>query len=205
MKDSVIFYYEWLPLIANLPNASKLKLYEIILNPDFRDNKIIDDPHLKGVVDFIKIKISQNESKYEKVIETRRLSGAKGGKQKVANASKTKQKVANVADNVNANANENVNERANSSLKLYEFCLLSFKEEDKQAFMEKPDECIPDKFGDEWFNRKGKDPDKMFEAWGKFYRFYTSADNKYPMRNDWETMWINWLTNERIYAVQKKR
>lgn len=109
-KDSVVFYYEWLPLVASLANASKLRFYEIITNPDLRDTIIDDDPHLKGVVDFVKIKIAQNEVKYQETIEKRRLAGSNGGKQKLANASKSKQKLANVADNVNENVNVNVKE-----------------------------------------------------------------------------------------------
>ena len=47
--------------------------------------------------------------KYNNVCEARKLAGSKGGKQKVANASKCKQKVANLAENDNDNDNDNDN------------------------------------------------------------------------------------------------
>jgi len=105
----MIFYYEWLPLIASLPNASRLKFYDIVMNPEKRHEKIEDDLHLKSVIDFVKIKILENEKKYEETIEARKTAGSKGGKQKVANAKgakQKKQKVANVADNENVNVND---------------------------------------------------------------------------------------------------
>ena len=48
--------------------------------------------------------------KYNNVCEARKLAGSKGGKQKVANASKCKQKVANLAENDNDSDNDNEND-----------------------------------------------------------------------------------------------
>ena len=65
----------------------------------------------------------RDEENYKKTCEARRLAGGKGGKQKVANASKSKQKVANLADSdsksdsdsdsKNKNDNKNKNEKPN--------------------------------------------------------------------------------------------
>jgi hypothetical protein len=116
MKKSLIFYYEWLPLINSLPDESRLCFYDTILNPD-RRNSDIQDPHLKAIIAFISSKVEENEDKYQQVIEKRRAAGAEGGKQKAANASKSQQVVAsgsksqqnlaNLADNVNDNVNVN--------------------------------------------------------------------------------------------------
>ena len=52
----------------------------------------------------------RDEIKYNNVCEARKLAGSKGGKQKVANASKCKQKVANLAENDNDSDNDNEND-----------------------------------------------------------------------------------------------
>lgn len=57
----------------------------------------------------IKNYLDRDSDKWEDVIEKRRAAGSMGGKQKVANASKSKQDVANLADNVNVSVNDNVN------------------------------------------------------------------------------------------------
>jgi hypothetical protein len=52
----------------------------------------------------------RDKIKYNNVCEARKLAGSKGGKQKVANASKCKQKVANLAENDNDSDNDNEND-----------------------------------------------------------------------------------------------
>jgi hypothetical protein len=115
-KNSTIFYTEWLPLVASLANASKIKFYDIVLNPEKRDTEINDDPHLKGIVDFVLLKIRENETKYEKVKEIRKLAGSKGGLANARFAKQKKQKEANQAVNVNDNVNVNAKEERKRSL-----------------------------------------------------------------------------------------
>lgn len=55
----------------------------------------------------------RDEESYRKTCEARREAGSIGGKQKVANASKSKQKVANLADNKNKNDNDSKNKNKN--------------------------------------------------------------------------------------------
>lgn len=114
-KKSLIFYVEWLPLINSLPDEKRLQFYDIILNPENRDREIFD-PHLKSIVDFVLLKINDNESKYNEVIEKRKIAGARGGKQKLANATNSKQVQTNVADNVNGNDNVNVKKKEDKKL-----------------------------------------------------------------------------------------
>lgn len=52
----------------------------------------------------------RDDEKYNLTCERRALAGSKGGKQKVANASKCKQKVANVAESVSKNDNDSDND-----------------------------------------------------------------------------------------------
>lgn len=84
---------------------------------------------------------------------------------------------------------------AQEEMKLFDFCLEGFSEEDRATFAKAPEESLPDSFGDEWIARKGKYDEKLWIEWTKFYRFYTSPDTKYPLRRDWITLWINWITN----------
>ena len=58
----------------------------------------------------------RDEENYSKTCEARALAGAKGAKQKLANASKCKQNLANLADNKNKNKNENKNESKNKDI-----------------------------------------------------------------------------------------
>ncbi|NBN88554.1 MAG: hypothetical protein EBV32_05665, partial [Proteobacteria bacterium] len=57
----------------------------------------------------------RDAEKYQITCEARKKAGSKGGKQKVANASKCKQKVAKVADNKNDNKNKNDNDIKNDN------------------------------------------------------------------------------------------
>ena len=56
------------------------------------------DPVIDIVITPFISQFKRDAEKYEKTCKNRALAGAKGGKQKVANASKSKQKVANLAD-----------------------------------------------------------------------------------------------------------
>ena len=56
------------------------------------------DPVIDIVITPFISQFKRDAEKYEKTCKNRALAGAKGGKQKVANASKSKQKLANLAD-----------------------------------------------------------------------------------------------------------
>lgn len=204
MQNSFIFYRSFFEATLPLNDIDKLILFQAITDYALNGKETELTPIPKAMFTLIKPQLDANKTRFE--------NGSKGGRPKTEPKPKDNRKITgaepnknlNLNSNLNSNLNLNKNERVGSALKLYEFCLSGFKEEDRPAFMEKPDESIPDTFGDEWVKRKGKADDGMFNAWGKFYRYYTSSDNKFPERSDWETMWINWLTNERIYAIQKK-
>ena len=61
-----------------------------------------------AIVPFVNQFIRDDEN-YQKTCEARRLAGGKGGKQKVANASKSKQRLAKLADSDNKNDNDSDN------------------------------------------------------------------------------------------------
>lgn len=74
---------------------------------------------LKAVFIPFKNQFDRDTEKYAKKVEVRREAGSKGGKQKVANASKIKQSLANVADNdsVNDSVNDNDSNNTNTALR----------------------------------------------------------------------------------------
>lgn len=69
-----------------------------------------EDINLSGMVKIafspFKNQFIRDDTKYAETCERRAISGSKGGKQKVANASKCKQKVANLADSVSKSKND---------------------------------------------------------------------------------------------------
>lgn len=71
------------------------------------------DPITKVAFSFFKNQFARDQEKYEKTCEARAAAGSKGGKQKVANASKIKQKVANVADSDSKNKSDSDSESKN--------------------------------------------------------------------------------------------
>ena len=97
-KDSFILYTEQKAIIDKLTDEQAGKLIKAIYEY-VATNKI---PQLDSILDLVIIPfttaLDRNKEKYEETCKRRALAGTKGGKQKVANASKCKQNVANVAN-----------------------------------------------------------------------------------------------------------
>ena len=68
-KDSFVFYREWMPLIKTLPDASRLKFYDMLCVYGGGEFPATGDPHLDGVVQFVFTKVSENNAKYTKKCE----------------------------------------------------------------------------------------------------------------------------------------
>jgi len=68
-KDSFVFYREWMPLIKTLPDASRLKFYDMICAYEGGEFPATGDPHLDGVVQFVFTKVAENNKKYAKKCE----------------------------------------------------------------------------------------------------------------------------------------
>lgn len=100
-KRTFVFHLDWAQTLKGQPNDIRLAVYDAII--DYVENGI--EPSQGTAVYlvflFIKQQIDKDAEKYAETCEKRRNAGAKGGKQKVANATKRYQKVANVADNDN--------------------------------------------------------------------------------------------------------
>ena len=63
-NDKFLLYKDWFPLIKSLPDDNRLKLYDMIFEYEGVPIVEIDDPHLKGVYDFIINRINDNNQKY---------------------------------------------------------------------------------------------------------------------------------------------
>lgn len=97
-KNSFVVYHDYREKLQDLTDAQIGKLFRAMLDYSIEEK----EPELTGVLAmafrFIKFTMDDDKVKYKTICEKRKESGAIGGKQKVANASKFKQKVANVAD-----------------------------------------------------------------------------------------------------------
>lgn len=88
---------------------------------------------------------------------------------------------------------EEENRIESKGTRLEDFCKLSLEGEDLVNFISNPENTIPDVFGDIWKERRG-DVDNIWGEWTKFYKYFTSPDAKRPVKKDWATTWINWIT-----------
>lgn len=115
-KNSFVLYTEQKEVIDNLSDEDAGKLFKGIF-----EYALGNEPEFNNLLKLVFIPIRQqlerNAKKYSEIKEKRRIAGAKGGKQKVANlanANFAKQSQANLAvnvhDNVHVNDNDNVND-----------------------------------------------------------------------------------------------
>ena len=91
-KNSFIVYYDWREKFEDLSDKQWGMLIKAILDyeidstmPEFTDSG------LKIAFKIAKVSLDENRGKYQEICEKRKQSGAKGGKQKVANATTVKQ------------------------------------------------------------------------------------------------------------------
>ena len=111
MKNSLVIYYDILEQLKDFSDEQFGCLLRAVINYDRTGELPTLTNELSFAFKFMKPVLDKNKEKYEELCEKRRVSGAKGGKQKVANATKCyqeQQELASVADNVNDNDNVNV-------------------------------------------------------------------------------------------------
>lgn len=109
-KNSFILYTEQKAVIDKLTDEQAGKLIKALY--EYSTTGIM--PQLDSILDLVitpfVTALDRNKEKYEETCKKRALAGAKGGKQKVANASKCKQDVPNVADSDSDNDNDSDND-----------------------------------------------------------------------------------------------
>ena len=105
-KKSFLLHIDSLEILNDLSDEQAGKLFKAIYSHQ-TDAEISLDQITKMVFLPFRNQFERDNEKYTKTCERRAIAGSKGGKQKVANASKCKQELANVAENKNKNKNKN--------------------------------------------------------------------------------------------------
>lgn len=108
MKKSFILHRDSLDILKELTNEQAGVLFKAIVS--FQDGV---EPELDFAmrIAFLPFRnqFVRDGIKYENILDKRRLAGSKGGKKKVANASKSKQVLANLADSVSDSVSDSDN------------------------------------------------------------------------------------------------
>lgn len=109
-QNSFILYKEQKAVIDKLTDEQAGKLIKALY--EYSTSGVM--PKLDSILDLVitpfVTALDRNREKYEETCKKRALAGAKGGKQKVANAIKCKQDLANVADSDSDNDSDNDSE-----------------------------------------------------------------------------------------------
>ena len=113
-RRSFLLHIDSLDVLDELTNDQAGMLLKA-MRDYHNDEEMQLDPLIKIVFSPFKNQFNRDTLKYQTTCERRANAGSMGGKQKVANASKSKQKVANVAENDNVSKNDNVNDSDSDS------------------------------------------------------------------------------------------
>ena len=97
MKQSFILHLDSLEILDELTPIQKAELFDAIRAYNLGEEPVLSET-LKMVFVPFRNQFKRDLEKYDKRCETNRSNGSKGGKQKVANASKGKQSLATLAD-----------------------------------------------------------------------------------------------------------
>lgn len=117
MRNSFVLHNDSLCILEDLNDEQRGQLFYAIYQHQL-GNELELTPLIKIAFSQFKNQFARDEEKYKNTCKRRAEAGSKGGKQKVANASKPKQKVANVAesDNDSVNDNDNVSDSDSDSV-----------------------------------------------------------------------------------------
>jgi hypothetical protein len=118
-KKSFLLHIDSLDILDDLTNGQAGVLFKAIKAYQHGDDFPLDSI-VKVAFSPFKNQFLRDDEKYIKTCERRAIAGSKGGKQKVANASKSKQAVANLADTKNKNKNKTNNKSDNYSKDIYQ-------------------------------------------------------------------------------------
>ena len=113
-KKSFLLHIDSLDILDDLTNGQAGVLFKAIKAYQHGEDFPLDSV-VKIAFSPFKNQFFRDDEKYVKTCERRAIAGSKGGKQKVANASKCKQELANLADTNNKNKNKTNNKSDNYS------------------------------------------------------------------------------------------
>jgi len=109
MRKSFVLHNDSLCILDDLNDEQRGQLFYAIYKYQLGEELELS-PIIKIAFSQFKNQFQRDNEKYENTCKRRAEAGSKGGKQKVANASKSKQKVANVAENDSKSDNDNVSD-----------------------------------------------------------------------------------------------
>ena len=115
-KKSFLMHIDSLAVIDDLTDEQCGELFRAIKSYHYGEELELS-PLVKIAFSPFKNQFIRDHEKYIKTCEARAIAGSKGGKQKVANASKRNQKVANLADNDNKKDNDSDNDNKKKRFK----------------------------------------------------------------------------------------
>ena len=108
MKDSFVFYRDWLNVMEQLPAEIQLELYQAVAQYALNSKTPTLSPMAKIAFEFIRQTLDRDEDKYHKTVVSSKVSGRMGNLKK--NLSLNDNDNVNVNDNVNDNVNVNDND-----------------------------------------------------------------------------------------------
>lgn len=113
-RKSFIIHKDSLSVLKKLNDVQAGKLFKSIAA--YQEHNLLPEDNLISIVfePFLN-QFIRDEENYRNTCERRREAGSKGGKQKVANASKSKQKVANLADSKSDSKSDSDSDSKNKS------------------------------------------------------------------------------------------
>ena len=114
-KKSFLLHIDSLDILDDLTDEQAGLLFKAIKKYK-KEEPVELDQIVKMVFLPFKNQFDRDNEKYLKTCEKRAIAGSKGGKQKLANASKCKQDLANVADSDNKNKNKTNNKSDNKDI-----------------------------------------------------------------------------------------
>lgn len=219
MKDTTIFYHEWLPLINSLPNEKRLKFYDLIFSINknceqnehvlnlFKEQKInvdFSDNHFMSIFNFVCQKILENNKKYKDEIGKRKFAGIMSGKarrkegthvqsveQERTHVQSVEQEGTKRTDNVNDN---DIIKKDNTSVLSKEKPTLKLKTIPKFKKLEIPTLEQVKAYASEA---------KLLCNYEKFFDHFTANGWKQSNKNpivDWKAALRNWDRNESKFA-----
>lgn len=113
-RKSFLLHIDSLDILDDLEDQQVANLFRAIKAHQKGEDMELDALTKIAFIPF-KNQFERDQEKYEETCKRRAEAGSKGGKAKVANASKSKQKVANLADNDNKNKSKNKNKSDNDN------------------------------------------------------------------------------------------
>jgi len=185
-KKSFLLHIDSLDILDDLTNGQAGVLFKAIKAYQHNEEFPLDSV-VKIAFSPFKNQFFRDDEKYTETCKRRAVAGSKGGKQKVANASKCKQELANVADTNNKNKNKTNNKNDNYSKdicqlitdeyndKLSELGQVKVLSDKRKAHLKA---CI----------KQFKNTDHNFEnveTWSRLFNYISTSDFLMGRKSEW--------------------